>query len=142
MFCSSCGTNLPDGATACPSCNKAVDVGVPNTPPPVHMPPPMAPKSSAMSKGNFMKFINFDILVTPMIIKIVYIVGSILIVLMPLWMMITGAFAGGIIGALGGFVTGVITAAISLVVFRLVCEQLKLFFAIHKEVKELNEKQK
>jgi len=89
-----------------------------------------------------MKFINFDIMITPMIIKIFYIVGSIMIVLMPFWMLITGAIAGGFLGAIGGLFMGVIFAAVSLVLFRLACEQIKLFFAIHKELVDIKEKQK
>ncbi|MCL2377347.1 MAG: DUF4282 domain-containing protein [Defluviitaleaceae bacterium] len=146
MFCSKCGTNLPDGAAACPSCNNAVEAGTPggapNTPPPVPTPPPIAPKSSALSKDNFTKFINFDIMITPMIIKIVYIAGSIMIVLMPFWMMITGGIAGGFLGAIAGLFFGVIIAAVSLVLFRLACEQIKLFFSIHKELKDVKEKMK
>jgi uncharacterized RDD family membrane protein YckC len=40
IFCSNCGTQLPDASIACPSCNKAVSVGGGAAVAPAPLPPP------------------------------------------------------------------------------------------------------
>ena len=132
MNCLNCNNPLPEGAVACPSCNTPVAANpAPNaapTPAPVPMPMPV----QKMPPGGFMKFLNFEIMITPMIMKIIFIVGSAFIILGTLLAM----FAGGV----PGFFAGLILGPIGLVFFRVFCEQLILFFQMHKELVKANNK--
>ena len=142
MFCSNCGTNLPDGAPACPSCNKPREVATaPNAAPAGYPPPPVAPVYPPKpSQGNFMKFLNFELLITPTFIKMFYIGGSALIALVTVIYMFSGFFAFGFLAGIVTFFTSIIGGIVALVVFRIVCEALKLFFSIRNDLSEIKDK--
>ena len=67
---------------------------------------------------SFKSFLDFEIMMTPIIMKVFYIVGSILIIL--------GSLAAPMRNDLG-----LVAGAIGLVFFRVLCEQLILFYKIH-----------
>ena len=115
--------------------NTPAPAPTPAAPPPVTPPPALPPRKAF----DFAGFINFRTMITPTIIKIIYVIGSALLAL--------GLFISGIIMMLpggvmilAGFMSIIIGIPVSLVVFRVYCELLSLFFSIHGELKELNNK--
>ena len=73
--------------------------------------------------------------------KIVYLVGTGLIILGTLITMFSG-FALGAAAGMMGFFGGLIGGAIGLVFFRVFCESLILFFSVHKELTQINKNTK
>ena len=130
-FCSACGTALPEGAVNCAQCGKPVESQGATSPQPPPAQPP-APPVHAPNKnpGGFESFLNFDTMITPLIMKIIYIIGTVGIVLAMLFFM----FAGG--GFLG-FIAGLIGGALALVYFRVMCEMLILFFKMHSDIRQI-----
>ena len=114
MFCPECKTSNLDGADTCVECG----YGKQDHPP-----------RNTGGDGGVGSFLNFDIMITPMIMKIVYIVGTIGIALAMLFVM----FTGGVSGFFGGLIGG----ALALVYFRVICELLVLYFKIHGDVRKI-----
>ena len=94
------------------------------------------------NKKSFSDFLNFDVMITPTIMKVYYIVFSILGALGMLFTLMA-AFAGqmGGAGAVVGFIIGLIAAAVYLLLFRIVCEMMILLFKVYGELKNIREKQ-
>ena len=152
MFCSNCGTSYPEGAANCPSCNQPrpdaaapVAATAPNTPPAAPGYPPAGYPVPQPGQSNFTKFLNFETMVTPMIMKIIYIVGTALIALGTLIAMFS-SFAGvGLIGvgaAMFSFFVSIVAGAVAIVFFRVICESLMVYFSIHKELVEVKKNTK
>ena len=119
MFCQECGTRFTEGATSCSQCGKAAGQ---NQNSGTSIPPNQAPDRMA-------SFLSFDVMITPMIMKIIYIVGSVVIALAALVAM----FTGGVAGFFGGLIGG----AIMLVFFRVWCEILILFFKMRSDIQQI-----
>jgi len=85
-------------------------------------------------------FWNFDVLITKIYIKVIFILGCILIGIMSLGAIVFAAIGNGFIGFVVGAIVAVIGGAVSFLVLRLACEALIIFFKIHEEIKKLNEK--
>lgn len=84
------------------------------------------------------KFFNFDEMVTPVIIKIIYWIGVALVVLSGLVSIIAGigSHFGGGIQVLGGLLMIVIGPLF----VRIWCELMIVLFEIHKNIVEINKK--
>ena len=132
MFCTKCGTKLEEGNTQCPQCGEAVGTqaktqetnnagGVTLTLPPVKLP----------DKSQFRSFLSFDIMITPMIMKVLYVIGSIGIIIAMLFTMFSGSVAGFFLGLLGGI--------LGLVFYRVLCEQMLLFFTINSKLGDIRD---
>ena len=145
-ICSACNTQAPDGGKHCPNCGKellpyeeatAVEGPSYSPPPPVSQPtqytppPPQQPGQSGSNQQSFGSFLSFDVMITPFIMKIIYIVGSAMIILGSLFVM----FTAGAIGFFGGLIGG----AIALVYYRVVCELLILLFKINGNVNKIKD---
>lgn len=92
--------------------------------------------------SNFQKYTNFDTMITPMIIKILFWVGVVASVLAGLGIALPGL---GLMAYSGfeGFITfigGLIVIAIGLLVTRVYCELLIIFFKMHESLQRMNEK--
>ena len=146
MFCTNCGSTLTADASVCPSCGKskapapAPEQPVNNSQVAAPQPPrPISPEVAALSApGGFSRFLNFEIMITPGIIKWIYIIGSVGIILVSLMMMFNGNRMFG--NAAVSFFAGLIGGALSLVWFRVLCETMIVFFAIHKEAVQIKSK--
>ena len=82
------------------------------------------------------KFLNFDEMVSPLIIKIIYWVGVALVVLSGLGMIISGIgsrYGGGI-----QVLIGLLTIVIGPFLVRIWCEIMIVIFEIHKNLVEIN----
>jgi hypothetical protein len=132
MFCTGCGAAIEEGVTVCSQCGTEVpkasnpssfDSQTSNQ---YHHPP-----GASQSQGNFLKFINFDIMITTMIMKILYVGGSALIIIIAL----VGVFAGDGWMALVALIAG----AIALVYYRVICEFIIVYFKIHENVRGVRE---
>ncbi|HXQ51489.1 MAG TPA: DUF4282 domain-containing protein [Stellaceae bacterium] len=85
------------------------------------------PRSKGMGE-TMQKYFNFDELITPTIITIIYWIGIVLIVL--------GALSS-VYGGFGAFVVGIIVGAISLVLWRVWCEVMLILFRIHADLGQI-----
>jgi uncharacterized membrane protein YvbJ len=139
MFCTNCGEKIPEGAAQCPKCGMAVNQAnnepgevtpeeTKETPITITLPPVKLP-----SKGQFMRFLSFDAMITPTIMKAVYVIGSVIIFII----MLVGMFQGGA----GMFFLSLLMGIIGLVFFRILCEQMILFFSIHSKLTEIRDKE-
>ena len=85
------------------------------------------------------KFLNFDEMVTPLIIKIVYWIGIGLCVIAGLITIIFGVISGG--SSSGGMVIGGLLCIVLGPLFvRMGCEASIIMFEIHKNLIEINQK--
>jgi hypothetical protein len=133
MFCTNCGATVPAGAANCPGCGKGMGAPAPQG----NAPQPYAPAPAPYQQGEpgwFGRFLNFEIMITPSIIKWLFIIGAVVIILGCLIVMFRGGGAG--------FIGGLIAAPIILVYFRVLCELMIVFFAIHKETVTIKSKMK
>ena len=86
----------------------------------------------------FSMFLNFDKMVTPLIIRIIY------------WIGIAGTVLGGLIGVIKGIgssygggmavISGILTIVLGPIFVRIWCELLIVLFEIHKNLVEINKK--
>ena len=123
MFCTKCGTNAGQGSTQCPQCGEKIggtSFTLPTLPP--------RPDSSQVSR-----FLSFDIMITPAIMKVIYVIVSVVIFFASFVMMI------GILGGFIGFLSGLLMALFSLVFWRVTCEQMLLFFTINRTLREIRD---
>jgi len=156
MFCSSCGAAAEKNAAYCPECGKAMNHETPIHETPTYdekgvMPPhpslsPPPPYVQQMHQpyvkppGSFdlRRFLTFEMMITPLIIKILYVAGSIIIVLIALF-----AMFGGISNSnFGLFFTGIFGGTIGLVAYRVYLEVMILLFKIYQELKAINKNAK
>ncbi|MCL1844022.1 MAG: DUF4282 domain-containing protein [Defluviitaleaceae bacterium] len=127
MFCSNCGATLTPGTSSCPACGK--ESSVPGATPSNRGEPSLA---SIAGAGGFSRFINFETMITPIIIKWLFIIGAVIIILGSLFVMSRGE--------IGFFFSGLIGGTIGLIWFRVMCEMMVLFFSIHRELKDMRKK--
>ena len=134
MFCTKCGTKLEEGNTQCPQCGEAVGTqennnasagGVTLTLPPVKLP----------DKSQFRSFLSFDTMITPMIMKVLYVIGSIGIIIAMLIVM----FGGFSRMTAGSFFGGLFGGILMLVFYRVLCEQMLLFFTINSKLGDIRD---
>jgi hypothetical protein len=124
---------MEEGVTKCVQCGceaetQGANNGITVTLPPVKLP----------DKGQFTRFLGFDIMITPMIMKVLYVIGSIGIVLFMLFIMFSGfavSFGAGVLGFFGGLLGGIL----GLVFYRIFCEQILLFFTMNDKLKEIRD---
>ena len=128
MFCQECGTKLTEGAAACSQCGTAAGQSQ-NSSGPQPGAQSGSPQGGTPNQDAMGSFLSFDLMITPSIMKIVYIVGSIVIAL--------GALVAMFTGGVPGFFAGLIGGAIALVYFRVLCELMVLFFKMHEELKQI-----
>ena len=128
MFCTKCGATLPEGAALCPQCGAAAAVANAQSPPDAQSNFSAAP-APPQDSGNFQSFLNFDFMITPTIMKIIYIVGSVVIAI--------GALVGLFSGQTFITVVSIFGGAFALVMFRMLCEINMLFFKMHENIKQI-----
>ena len=128
MFCSKCGAALPKDAALCPQCGAAAAGENAQSPPNAHSNSSTAP-APPQDNSNFQSFLNFDYMITPTIMKIVYIVGSVVIAAGALFGLFSGNPIAAVISIFGG--------AFALILFRVLCEINMLFFKIHENIKQI-----
>jgi len=126
MFCSKCGTNAGQGSTQCPQCGEKIGEKIGGNSFTVTVPP--MPDSSQVSR-----FLSFDIMITPAIMKVIYVIVSVVIFFASFAMAIAG------FGGFVGFLVGLIMALFSLVFWRVACEQMLLFFTINRTLREIRD---
>lgn len=80
-----------------------------------------------MKDFNMKDYLSFDLMITPMILKVVYIAGVIISILVTLI-----AAAASFDGAAALFILG--SGLVWQVLFRIICEQMALMFSIHGEL--------
>ncbi|SDJ91269.1 DUF4282 domain-containing protein [Natronincola ferrireducens] len=90
------------------------------------------------NQGFIKTFLNFDKMMTPAIIKIIFYIGLVLSVLVSLGMIISGmnAYYGG--GA--QVFLGIIMLFLSPITIRVYCELLIVIFKIHESLVEIKNK--
>jgi len=81
------------------------------------------------------KFVHFDTMLTPAIIKVVFWVGAGLTVLMGLMMIIQGA--GAYYGGGASIFMGLLTIVIGPFVVRIYCELLIIFFKMNETLQDV-----
>ncbi|WP_100332437.1 DUF4282 domain-containing protein [Bacillus xiapuensis] len=83
------------------------------------------------------KFLQFDRMITPTIIKVLFWIGVALSILSGLSMIITGTGQYG-----GGFavLTGLLTIVLGPLLVRVYCELLMVFFKMHESLKNIEER--
>lgn len=84
---------------------------------------------------NFDEFLSFRKFISPIVIKILYILGVIVIVLGSLYMMFSGR---GLAGFITGFFIGLLGLIFGNLMWRVSCEMMMLLFAINDGIKKLN----
>ncbi len=89
---------------------------------------------------NFRKgtFLNFDKMITPAIIKIIFIIGIALTTIIGLSMVIRGAgayFGGGLL-----VIFGLLTIILGPIFVRINCELMIVLFKIHESLEEIRRK--
>lgn len=83
--------------------------------------------------SNFDKYTNFDQMITPIIIKILFWVGVVVTIISGLILMFGD-------GGIFTFIGGLIVIAVGLLVTRVYCELLIIFFKMHESLQKMNEK--
>lgn len=87
------------------------------------------------TQSQFKDFMNFKIMITPSIIKVIFILGVIGIFIFSFVFVLTGVFKGKLSGVedLFAFLLFVLIIATSAsIIWRIFCEMLILFFSIHE----------
>ena len=128
MFCTKCGAALSEDAAVCPQCG-AAPVRADNQNAHDAQSDSSGDSTLPQEPGNFQSFLNFDFMITPTIMKIIYIVGSVIIAIIALF----GLFSGQTLLAVASIFGG----AFSLVMFRMLCEINMLFFKMHDTIKQI-----
>ena len=128
MFCTKCGTALTEGVDLCPQCGTA-PMKADNLNPSEAQSGIAAAPTPPTDSGNFQSFLNFDFMITPTIMKIIYIVGSVVIAIFAF----VGLFSGQTILA----AVSIFGGAFALVMFRMLCEINMLFFKMHESIKQI-----
>ena len=88
----------------------------------------------------FSKLLNFDEMVTPFFVKIMYWLGVVLAILSGLGMVIQGVgsqYGGGV-----QVISGILTIIFGPFIVRIYCELVIVLFEIHRNIVELNRKTK
>lgn len=102
-----------------------------SNPYPPNTPPPNTPggQASDQAKGFFAALFdfNFHTLVTPKIIKVVYVIGTAAILFTALLVIISGLVSGEAIVVIGSIILAPIVALIYLALFRMT---LEMYFAV------------
>jgi hypothetical protein len=146
MFCPDCGNALNPNITNCPRCNKAVNSNNTNTTEPFQPAPSSVPVKETIGgninkvegttitegSGVIVDFLTFRLMITPIIMKIFYALGALGIGILTLIAMFTGGIPG--------FFLGIIVGLVMQVFFRIICEQMILFFTIKRELTDLKNK--
>lgn len=131
MFCVKCGTTLDSQDDMCPRCGHATANAAPRPQSSGTRPSGSGRPRGRMPEGSFSSFMNFEVMITPMIMKGFFAIGSALTIIGWLAFMFTMG--------LGGFFGGLIAMPISLLLFRVVCEQMILFFTMNKHLREVRD---
>jgi len=139
MFCPSCGSQIEKNAAFCPECGGSV--GTARQEEKQQLPkfdPSLNPRFTRQKNGpifsfeNFLSFINFDILIYPVILKWLYLISSILSTIITFVLLIS-------MFGFGGFLASLIVAPLVLVLIRIGYEITMVFFNILRELKRANE---
>ena len=113
MKCANCQTNIPSDAEFCPSCG--YDNRVKLSPPRVYNQP---------QKGGFF---SFEKMITPSIIKFIFIIGLIIVILFGLMG----------ISSSDSPVFSLLITAFSLIMWRVYCELMIVLFKIHENLVQI-----
>ena len=108
MFCPTCGNNTTDTNGVCDKCSATATTTEPAAPttPDVQPVETSGLQSSIQINFDYQSFINFKTMITPSILKFVYIGGVITIALVSLLAMFTGGVPGFFMGLIGGLIVG------------------------------------
>lgn len=87
---------------------------------------------------NFDEFLSFKKIITPVIIKIVYLLGVLGIVIYSLYTMFRPS--GSFLGFLINFAVGILMLIFANISWRITCELIMVIFNILGELKKLNHK--
>lgn len=89
--------------------------------------------------GKFSKFFNFDKMITPAIIKVLFWIGMAIVVVIGL-----SGVAAGIFTPYGGgrtALTGLLTLVVGPIVVRVYCELLIVIFKMHEALEKIANKE-
>ena len=128
MFCTKCGSAIPEDVAVCPQCGTSAVRSASQDLANFQSDLSISPKPPQDS-SNFQSFLNFDYMITPTIMKIIYIVGSVVIAIGALVGLFSGYTFAAVISIFGG--------AFALVIFRVLCEINMLFFKMHADIKKI-----
>ncbi len=89
--------------------------------------------------GIVSRFLNFDKLIGPSLIKVIYFIGLALIALGVLVFMLASLaqIGNNALAAIGGFVLGPVFGVIYLILWRFLCELYMLFFRISDDLRDI-----
>ena len=90
--------------------------------------------SNQSSKSFVKKMLNFDTMITPIIIKIIYIVSTVVLMLIGLFVMIAGL---GKVGGGAGFFIGFLIIISAPFLNRIWCEGMIVIFKIHENLDKI-----
>ncbi len=90
---------------------------------------------------NWKSFISFERMVTPVIIKVLFWIGMILSIIGGVIVffsaVITGISDGDVLLILGGLIGGPLSAIVGILLVRIYCELLILFFRINETLTDI-----
>lgn len=147
MFCPKCGAEMKEGAKFCHVCGLTLGDAPVNP----QIQQTQAPMQSAASSTTspFVKFLMFDSMITPWIIRILYWVGQVLIIVTGLVSMAnvrggggyySGYGGGGLFGGLSmGPLGGLLYIILGTLLLRLFFEILMVQFKICENTSQLKE---
>lgn len=98
-------------------------------PPPTNPQPTSSGNASSQAKGfiGALFDFNFDTLVTPKIIKVVYVIGTAAILFFGLAILVAGLISGDALTVIGALIFAPVVALIYLALFRMT---LEMYFAV------------
>jgi len=137
MICQNCGKEIPDGSKFCPYCG-------------ANQFETLLKKQSSPSDEYFAShethsgggYFSFRTMVTPIIVKWVYVIGMIAITIGGLVTMFGGRGSSyyGYYSSGGNFWTGLLIIVVGNLIWRVVCESIILLFSIHEILASIERK--
>lgn len=126
MKCQECGTRVSWDQKFCTSCGSEVEFVVDES-------PNLGSGQESFKEMNTGSIINFDRMITPSIIKILFLVGVAVAAVLSITMAI---FTGGFVG----FLLGMFLFLVLVIVSRVNCEIIIVIFKIHESLVAIKNK--
>lgn len=137
MICQNCGKEIPDGSKFCPYCGanqsevllKKQSAG-------------LGDENRYYREESSGGYFSFRTMVTPIIVKWVYVIGMIAITIWGIIVMFGGG--GGYYGSPRGgfFFIGLSIIVLGNLIWRVICEEIILIFSIHEVLASIERKTK
>ena len=106
----------------------------PTPQPTVAWQPPQPPPSSGPARFSWSDFFSFRYMITPVVIRVIYILGAVLISIGSV-----GYVTTGILGA-GGLVAAILVLLLGNLYWRVLMELIMVLFGIHEGVRSMERK--